>query len=152
MGSYIHAKRLSDDNVKVKGMISLEMIGTFSDKSGSQRYPAFFLRWFYGDKGNFIMVAQKFPAGKFSRFIGERMKKEQVIPTKSFKAPRWLGGIDLSDHRNYWEFGYDAVMITNTAFYRNEYYHTRNDIAERIDIRKMSMVIDELYRTLLDLR
>lgn len=151
MGSYIHAKSLFDNKVKVKGMISLEMIGTYFDEPGTQHYPVFFLKWFYGDTGNYITITQKFFNGDFGNFISNRMKKEQVIPTRSFTGPRWAG-IDLSDHRNYWAFDYSAVMITNTAFYRNEYYHTSNDIAERLHIKKMSLVIDEVYRAILDVK
>lgn len=151
MGSYVHAKFLHDSAIKVKGMISLEMIGMYSDEPHSQHYPVFFLKWFYGNKGNFITVAKKFFPGSFANYISKRMKKNQVIPTKSFSGPTWAG-IDLSDHRNYWKFGYSAVMITNTAFYRNEYYHTSNDIAERLDIKRMSMVVDELYHTMLEMK
>lgn len=151
MGSYVHAKSLFDNKVKVKGMISLEMIGYYSDEPNSQDYPLFFLEWFYGNKGNFITVAQKNFNDDFGSFISERMKKDQVIPTKSFKGTQWAGGIDLSDHRNYWKFDYSAVMITNTAFFRNKKYHTNGDTAERLDVQKMALVTDELYRTITDI-
>lgn len=152
MGSYIHAKSLYDNKVKVKGMICLEMIGVYSDKPHTQDYPVFFLEWFYGNKANFITVAQKFSNGDFGKFVRSRMKKDQVIPTKSFTAPSWVAGIDLSDQRNYWAFDYSAVMITNTSFYRNKYYHTTGDKAEKLDVQKMSLVIDELYRTIKDVK
>ncbi len=149
MGSYVHAKSLADSSIKVKGMICLEMIGYYSDEPGSQDYPIFFLNWFYGNKGDFITVAQKNFNGAFGRFIRKRMKKDQVIRTKSFTAPSWTGGISLSDHRNYWKFGYSAVMITNTAFFRNKNYHRSDDTAERLDIKRMGLVTDELYHTIL---
>jgi Peptidase family M28 len=152
MGSYIHAKSLFDNSIKVKGMICLEMIGVYFDEPDTQDYPAFFLEWFYGNKGNFITIVQKFSNGDFGDFVSTRMKKEQVIPTKSFSAPAWIAGVGLSDQINYWDFGYSAVMITNTAFYRNKKYHTVNDTPERLDIEKMSQVVDELYRTLIDVK
>jgi Peptidase family M28 len=152
MGSYIHAKSLFDNKIKVKGMICLEMIGVYFDEPNTQDYPVFFLEWFYGNKGNFITVAQRFSNGDFGNFVRSRMKRNQVIPTKSFTAPQWVAGIDLSDQRNYWEFNYSAVMITNTSFYRNKKYHTVNDTAERLNIKKMSMVIDELYRAIIDVQ
>lgn len=152
MGSYVHAKSLFDNKVKVKGMICLEMIGYYSDEPDSQHYPFFVLEWFYGDKGNFITVTQKFGNGEFGNLVNNGMKQEQVIPTKSFTAPSWAGGINLSDHRNYWAFDYSAVMITNTAFFRNTNYHTQGDSAKRLDIKKMSFVIDEVYRTIKDIK
>lgn len=151
MGSYVHAKSLFDRKIKVKGMIGLEMIGYYSEEPGSQDYPVFFLEWFYGDKGNFITVAQKNFNGPFGSFIRKRMKTDQVIRTKSFTAPSWIAGIDLSDHTNYWKFGYSALMITNTSFYRNKFYHTYGDIAEKLNVQKMGLVTDELYRTIIDI-
>ncbi len=152
MGSYIHAKSLFDKKIKVKGMICLEMIGVYFDEPNTQDYPVFFLEWFYGNKGNFITVAQRFSNGDFGDFVRKRMKKDQVIPTKSFTAPQWVAGIDLSDQRNYWAFDYSAVMITNTSFYRNKKYHTINDTAGKLNVQKMSLVIDELYRTIIDVK
>lgn len=130
-------------------MICLEMIGVYFDAPDTQDYPVFFLEWFYGNKGNFITVVQKFFNGSFGESIRKQMKKEPVIPVKSFTAPSWAAGIGLSDHVNYWDFGYSAVMITNTAFYRNKRYHTEGDKLEKLDVQKISLVIDQLYRTLL---
>lgn len=149
MGSYVHAKSLSDSNVSVYGMISLEMIGYYSDDKDSQHYPVGLLKWIYGDRGNFITLAQKFGSGKFARNFKSQYFKNNSIPAKSFKAPSFFGGINLSDHANYWEFGYSALMITNTAFYRNEYYHTKNDKLYRLDIPRLALVIDGVYRSLI---
>ena len=148
MGSYVHAKSLFDKKVSVKGMICLEMIGYFSEKENSQTYPVFFLEWFYGNKGNYITIVQKYWNGTFGNFISETMKKDQVIPTKSFSGPSWLPGVDFSDHLNYWKFGYNAVMITNSAFYRNFNYHTSQDKLEYLNIGNIGLVVDELYRSI----
>ena len=149
MGSYVHAKSVYDEKQKVKGMICLEMIGYFNDSVGSQSYPLGILKPFYGSKGDYITVVQKFGSGRFSAKIKRLMKKQKLVKTKSFKAPKKLPGIDFSDHRNYWKFGYDAVMITNTAFYRNKNYHEITDKVETLDIERMCRVIDQLYLSLL---
>lgn len=148
MGSYVHAKSLSDSSVSVFGMISLEMIGVFSDEIGSQEYPVGFLKWIYGSRGDYITLVQNFWSGKFARNFKSSYFKNNSILTKSIRAPAFFGGIDLSDHSNYWKFGYSALMITNTAFYRNKYYHTEEDKLFRLDIRRMALVIDGLYRSL----
>ena len=145
MGSYFHAKFLHDQNIPVKVMICLETIGYYSDVKGSQTYPAFFLKWFYGNKGNFITVVQKFSNGRFGRSISNSMKEKQVIPTRSFRGPAWIPGVDFSDHLNYWKFGYSAVLITNTAFYRNFSYHTANDKAANLNCGNIGLVVDEVY-------
>ena len=148
MGSYIHAKSLFEKKEKIKGMICLEMIGYFNDLPNSQDYPLGFLKLFYGGKGDYITVVQKFGGGSFARQVNRLMKKQKVIKTKSFKGPARLSGVDFSDHRNYWKFGYSAVMITNTAFYRNKNYHEKTDKMETLDIKRMGLVIDEIYLTI----
>jgi len=120
MGSHVHAKYLYDHKISIKGMICLEMIGYFNDKPNSQSYPLGFLRWFYGNKGDYIIVVQKYWNGKFGNDVKRLMQKNNLLPTRSLKAPKFLTGVDFSDHLNYWEYGYNAVMITNTSFYRNK--------------------------------
>jgi Peptidase family M28 len=151
MGSYVHAKYLHDNKIPVKGMISLEMIGYYSDTEGSQNYPLGFLKWIYGTKGNFITIVEKLSAGSFAKSFRENMLKEQTIRTKKFKAPSALAGIDFSDHLNYWNFDYSAVMITNTAFYRNKNYHKKQDVVEKLNIGNIGLVVDGVFRALLKL-
>jgi hypothetical protein len=125
------------------------MIGYYKDEPNSQRYPVGILKAFYGNKGNFVTVVQKSFSGKFARQYKRLAFENNSLPTKSFRAPSFFGGIDLSDHRNYWKFGYSAVMITNTSFYRNHNYHRDTDRIATLDINRMSMTIDGVYRTLI---
>jgi len=67
------------------------------------------------------------------------------LPVYSISAPSIVPGIDFSDHRNYWRVGYDAVMITDTAFYRNRNYHTARDTADTLDYGRMAMVVQGVY-------
>lgn len=145
MGSYIHAKSLHDNNVKVRGMVCLEMIGYFSDEKKSQSYPASILKLFYGRTGDFITIVQKFGGGKFSRTFKRKMKKKSPVKAKGLKGPVSLPGMDYSDHLFYWKFGYSAVMITDTAFYRNKNYHTKEDTIEKLDLVRMAQVIDGVF-------
>lgn len=151
MGSHIHAKYLYDNKIAVKGMICLEMIGFYSDTEGSQTYPVGFLKWFYGNKGNFITIVEKLNSDKWAKSFRKNMLKEQTIRTKKFKAPQSLPGIDFSDHLNYWKYGFSAVMITNTAFYRNKNYHTPEDTIEKLNIGNMGLVVDGVFRALMKL-
>ena len=151
MGSYVHAKSLRDQNIDIKGMICLEMIGYYRDEPNSQKYPLGILKLFYGNKGNFITVVQNFNNSKFGKQVKELMTKQKLLPTKSFIGPEKLGGVDFSDHRNYWEFGYNAVMITNTSFYRNPNYHQTSDQMETLDLNRMCKVIDEVCNCVINL-
>lgn len=151
MGSYIHAKSLHDANVPVKGMISLEMIGYYAEEEGSQDYPVGVLEWVYGSKADYITIAQKSLCGAFAKEYKRVAFENNSIPTKSFRSPSFLGGVDLSDQINYWDFGYSAVMITNTAFFRNKNYHQPADKLATLNLSKMALTIDGVYRTLIHL-
>ncbi len=151
MGSYVHAKSLSEINADVYGMICLEMIGYFSDEKKSQDYPLGILSLFYGNKGNYITLVKKYGAGTFAKRFTRKYKSTKALRTKTFTGPETLQGIDFSDHRNYWKFGYSALMVTNTAFYRNKNYHQTTDTIETLDILRMSKVIDGVYESLLKL-
>jgi hypothetical protein len=152
MGSYIHARSLHQKRIDLKGMICLEMIGYFDTTRKSQTYPIGLLKPFYGGKGDFITIVQKFGNGKFGRKMKRLMKRNAFLDTKSFIGPEKLPGIDFSDHRNYWKFGYSAVMITNTAFYRNPHYHKQSDKMETLDLKRMSKVIDGVYLSVKEFR
>ncbi len=152
MGSYIHASSLHEDQTEVYGMVCLEMIGYFDDEKKSQDYPTGILSLFYGSRGNYITLVNKMSKGKFSRKFNRSFKRQKLIRTKKFSAPPSLPGIDFSDHRNYWEFGYSALMITDTAFYRNKNYHEETDTLDTLDLYKMSKVIESVYHSILNLR
>ena len=152
MGSYIHAKSLKDKNVNVYGMFCLEMIGYFDDNKKSQDYPLGILSLVYGNRGNYITLVNKLSKGKFSRKFNKQFRKRKQIKTKRFTAPASLPGIDFSDHLNYWLFGYSALMITDTAFYRNKNYHEDTDTLETLDIYRMSQVIENVYLALLNIK
>lgn len=151
MGSYIHAKSLVDNKTEVYGMISLEMIGYFKDEKKSQTYPIGLLSLFYGNKGNYITLVKKFGAGQFTRKFCRKYKSTKAISTKKFTGPTFLPGIDFSDHLNYWKFGFSALMLTDTAFFRNKNYHEPTDKMETLDIKRMAKVIDGVFNTLIGL-
>jgi hypothetical protein len=149
MGSYIHAKSLIDNKTEVLGMISLEMIAYFRDEKKSQSYPINILSLFYGSRGNYITLVKKFKAGSFTRKFCRKFKSLHLVKTKKFSAPPVLPGIDFSDHLNYWNFGFSALMITDTSFFRNKNYHQETDTMETLDLNRMGKVIDAVFKTLI---
>ncbi|MBO3272632.1 M28 family peptidase [Hymenobacter defluvii] len=151
MGSYVHARSLHEAGVPVRGMIALEMLGYYDDRKNSQDYPFKPLRWLYGSRGNYVTVAQKFGNGRFGRRFARLYKKTAALPVKRFKAPAWLPGIDFSDHLNYWHFDYPAVLLTDTAFYRNKQYHEAADTLDRLDLRRLALAVDAVLATVVRL-
>ncbi|WP_196892868.1 M28 family peptidase [Aureivirga marina] len=151
MGSYIHAKSLEENNTNVYGMISLEMIGYFNEEANSQNYPIPEMKQLYGTKADFITIVSKQDNSEFTKEISQKFIKQNKIKSFPILAPTSLEGIDFSDHLNYWKFGFDAVMITDTAFFRNHNYHQKSDTIDTLNLEKMAKVIDNLHQTLLQL-
>ncbi len=151
MGSAIHASSLKKQGVKVRLMISLEMIGYFSDAADSQGFPLSVLKAFYPSQGNFICVIGNLGQGTAVRRVKKAMRSASTLPVYSINAPRFVPGIDFSDQLNYWEAGYDAVMITDSAFYRNFNYHTIYDTPDKLDYQRMAMVVEGVYAAILTL-
>jgi Zn-dependent M28 family amino/carboxypeptidase len=152
MGSAVHAKMLKDAHIKVKTMICLEMIGFFSEMPKSQEYPIGVMKLFYPRKANFIAVIGKTGQGKTTRRIKKSMNERSSVKTISLNAPASVPGIDFSDHLNYWKYGYTAVMITDTSFYRNANYHERSDTIETLNIEKMAEVIKGVVNSIMNLK
>ncbi|MCL4124776.1 UNVERIFIED_CONTAM: hypothetical protein GTU68_011713 [Idotea baltica] len=152
MGSAIHSNYLFENKIPVKGMICLEMIGYYDDRPNTQEYPIAGMKLIYGNKADFITVVQHKNSGHFSEEINDLIKSQALIPTESFKGNSLLPGVDFSDHLNYWNLDYDAIMITNTAFYRNKNYHKKGDVLATLNIHKMALVIEQLYFAVLQLK
>jgi len=73
------------------------------------------------------------------------MQPNMNLDVRSINAPKFIPGIDFSDHLNYWKYGYDAVMINNTGFYRNKNYHEPTDTPETLNYAKMAEVVKGVY-------
>jgi Zn-dependent M28 family amino/carboxypeptidase len=151
MGSSQHARFLRSEGVKVKAMIALEMIGRFSDAPGSQRYPSALISPLYPDRGDFIAVVGRLGDIVAVRSVKAAMIRATPLPVVSINGPRWIPGLDFSDHHPYWDAGYSAVMVTDTAFYRNADYHTNRDTADRLDYPRMARVVQGVHAAVCDL-
>lgn len=150
MGSYIHATSLQQKNQKVKIMIALDMIGYFSDDKDSQHFPFPLLDKIYPDQGNFIAVVGNLSNMGAVRSVKHSFKTATDLLVYSFNSPRFVPGIDFSDHLNFWDLGYPAVLVTDTSFNRNLAYHTEQDTADRLDYKKMAKVVQALFKTVID--
>lgn len=151
MGSYKHAK----DTKNIKLAIILEMIWYFSETEWSQNYPIDSMKYLYWNTGNFITLVSNLknisPMRDVKAIASSYAEKNNFIEIKSINAPEKLPWIWFSDHKNYWKFNIPAIMVTDTAFYRNKNYHTKNDTYEKLDYKKMSEVVDTVVFTVLAL-
>ena len=151
MGSYIHAKYLKDNNIDVIGMINYEMIGYFTDEPDSQEYPIETMKYIYPTIGNFIMIASNESSTNFLEELDfDSIDKE--IDSYNITLPDDLSTIIASDHLNYWSFGFNAVMITDTAHFGNKNYHTVSDTIETIDFEKIQKSVDMVVQAVLNFK
>lgn len=144
MGSVWHARSLAAADRDVALMLSLEMIGFFSDKPDSQRFPAPGMRYLYSDRGDFIALVGRFGDFAQMRRAKALMSGASPLPVHSINAPTLLPGIDFSDHRSYWPHGYPAIMVTDTAFFRNANYHQAGDRYDTLDYRRMALAVQSV--------
>jgi Zn-dependent M28 family amino/carboxypeptidase len=145
MGSAVHAAALRARGVRVRAALVLEMIGYFSDAPASQSVPHPALGWLYPSRGDFIMVVGDFSQVGLTRRVKAAMRRTGLIPVRSINGPGWVPGIDFSDHLSYWRAGYHAVMITDTAFYRNPNYHTPRDKPGTLDYNRLAATVRAVY-------
>ena len=152
MGSAVHARALHAANVGVRGMLCYEMIGYFSDQPGSQSFPNEALAKLYPNTGNFIVVVGKTGQEAFTQRVQQLMQPHAgSLDVQRINLPEGMGLAGLSDHRNYWAQGYDAVMINDTSFLRNPHYHQKSDTIDTLDFPRMAQVVNGVYGALLAL-
>ncbi|MCZ6803232.1 MAG: M20/M25/M40 family metallo-hydrolase [Proteobacteria bacterium] len=140
MGSYVYAKAVAKEKENIIAMFSLETIGYFSNETGSQHYPILF-NLFYPNQGNFIAFVSNLSSRKLVTRSIQLFRENSTFPSEGIAAPAFIPGISWSDHWSFWQQGYPALMITDTAPYRYPAYHTSGDTPDKVDYDKMVYVV-----------
>lgn len=142
VGSASFAKGLKAAGAKVTAMICLEMVGFTDSRAGSQRYPTG-LGWLYPERGNFIGLIANWRSASLLRSFARSMRQVPGLPVETlnilgngFLVPQ----ARLSDHAPFWDLGYPALLVTDTAFFRNPHYHSPSDTPETLDFGFMARV------------
>jgi Zn-dependent M28 family amino/carboxypeptidase len=144
MASYHYALSLKEKNEHVEGMICLEMIGYFCGREGCQHYPFPFMNTMFPKAGNFISMVGNRRSKSFTENIAKSFRQGTDLPVVTLNAPAIMIGIDFSDHWSFNKLGYQALMVTDTAFYRNPHYHAPTDLPDTLDYARMSKVVEGL--------
>lgn len=150
MGSVVYAKRSRARGENIVAMLSLETMGYYSDGKNTQRYPSM-LRFVYPSAGNFIGFVGNVSSGSLVRQAIGAFRRDTEFPSEGGALPADLPGIGWSDHWAFWQQGYPAIMITDTAPFRYPYYHTAQDTPDKIDYSKLARVVDGLETVVVDL-
>jgi len=150
MGSRIHASRSRARNENIVGMLSLETMGFYSEVPGSQAYP-FPFSFFYPHTANFIGFVGNIRSRHLVKLSLAAFRQTTRFPSEGTAAPGWITGIGWSDHWSFWREGYKAIMVTDTAFFRYDPYHSRQDTPEKIDYDRLSRVTSGLAEVVVEL-
>jgi Zn-dependent M28 family amino/carboxypeptidase len=148
MGSRVYARRARKQGHRIKGMLCLEMVGYYLQAPHSQPLP-FPLQFLgYPTTGNFIGLIADRRSRPLLATLEQALKSGCHLPVASIAIP--LGGYllpesRLSDHANFWDEGYQAIMLTDTAFLRNPHYHGPGDVMAHLDFDAMVELTLGLY-------
>ena len=150
MGSRHYARRCQQREENIVAMLCLETMGFYSDQPGSQHYP-FPFSFLYPDRANFIGFVGNIRSRHLVRQAIGAFRKHAHFPSEGLAAPGLITGVGWSDHSSFWKEGYPAIMITDTAFFRYDAYHTAADTAEKLDYERMARVVTGLVHTIMEL-
>jgi Zn-dependent M28 family amino/carboxypeptidase len=150
MGSWRFARLLVEQREPVRAMLSLETLGAYSDAAGSQQYPAPF-GLFFPNTANFIAFVGTPGARRLVHEAIGSFRRHTRFPTIGGVAPAAVPGIDWSDHWSFGQFGYPAIMVTDTALYRYRHYHLPSDTPDKVDYERLARVTKGLEHVIRDL-
>lgn len=147
MGSRVYAAKARKANEQIDGMICLEMVGYACREPGCQSYPFPLMFFGYPEEGNYIGIVGNFSSRTFTNFLFKAFLQNSNLPVIKLSVPMSgyiLPSVRLSDHAPFWDKGYAAVMITDTAFFRNPHYHLPSDTMEKLDYDFMAELVKSL--------
>ena len=151
MGSLVYASRCKARGDQISAMISLETIGYFSDAPGSQIYPSPLLGAFYPKVGNFIGFVGNIGSRRLVRRALSTFRRAERLPSEGAAVPAFIPGVAWSDHWSFWQQGYPAIMITDTAPFRYPHYHALTDTPDKLNYDRFALVVSGLENVIEDL-
>lgn len=150
MGSRVYARRSRERGERITAMVSLETIGCYDDEPGSQRYP-FPFGFFYPSAGRFVAFVGNLSSRTLVRRSIGSFRDHTSFPSEGIAAPARMPGIGLSDHSSFWKEGYPAIMVTDTAPFRYDPYHTREDTPDQVRFDRMARVVAGIARVVAEI-
>jgi hypothetical protein len=152
MGSLVNAANAKRRGDAIVAMLSLETIGYYSDTPYSQHYP-----WpvglFYPNRGNFLGFVGDLGSRSLVRAAIGAFRTAEPFPSQGAALPSTFPGVDWSDHWSFRQAGYPAIMLTDTALFRDPNYHRPSDTPDQLDYLRLARVtrgIEAVVRHLAD--
>jgi hypothetical protein len=150
MGSLVYARACKARDERIVAMITPETIGCYRDEPGSQSYPAP-LGAGLPDAGNFIAMLGMSEAGPLLRRCLAQFRRSSALPAIGAALPAFIPGVGASDHWSFWRTGVPALMMTDTAPFRDANYHMPTDTPEKIDYPRTARAVAGLLAVVDDL-
>ncbi len=141
VGSSHYAAALRRSRTPLRGMLSLEMVG-FTERQGHQHYPPF-LRGRFPAEGTFIGLAANRRSRALLDAVAGAMRTIPDLPVETLLLPGngwFFPESRLSDHAPFWDRGYPALLVSDTAFFRNPHYHQATDTVATLDVPFLARV------------
>jgi Zn-dependent M28 family amino/carboxypeptidase len=150
MGSLVYAKETkSHPEQKIVGMFSLETLGYYSTQPNTQKYPIP-LNLLYPSTGNFLGFVGNINSRELLRNTLRSFRAQTQFPSEGAALPSSLPGVGWSDQWSFWQQGYQALMVTDTATFRYPHYHTLDDTPNKIDFERLSRVTIGISKVIRD--
>lgn len=136
------------------GVFILEMVGYTDHRPGSQKVPWGILKS-VPTVGDFLGAVSDRRSRRLLACLEEAalhyVPELKVVTYWVFLKGRLIPVSRWSDHAPFWDQGYPAVMLTDTAFLRNPHYHRPSDTPETLDYSFMVRVARVLIATVAQL-
>lgn len=142
LGSLAYTSFLRKIHETIHGAIVLECVGYASHQPNSQKIPAG-VPIAVPTTGDFLGVIGNEPSRALTGAVAEAMKSHLpivplVVPGNGEKLP----DSRRSDHTSFWEHGFPAVMLTDTANFRNPHYHRPTDTLDTLNLDFIASVTE----------
>ncbi|MCU0843373.1 MAG: M28 family peptidase [Spirochaetes bacterium] len=147
MGSMVCARcaREREDNIEL--MICLEMLG-YANRRYEQNVPFRDMAKHLPRRGDFLAVVSlpsSAPHTYAWKQVYNRFSRREIV---DIVGPSSIPGISHSDHYSFNRHGYPAIMLTDTAFYRNKNYHTGEDTIDTINFKFLAEHVLNSFNTI----
>ena len=150
MGSLQYARMARKRGDQITAMLSLETMGYYTDKPGSQKFPLP-TSMGYPDTGNYIVFVGDLKSGPLVQKCVGSFRKHEAFPSQGTALLGELEGVGWSDHWSFWQIGVPAVMVTDTAPMRYPHYHRPSDLPDKLDYGRLARVVEGLEGVITDL-
>ncbi|MEM9448123.1 MAG: M28 family peptidase [Cyanobacteria bacterium P01_E01_bin.6] len=130
-------------SLTIEGAVILEMVGYACHTTGCQTYPSVLPIDPPSDTGDFLAVVgdlgHPFLVDAFKGNASETnaVEEPQLPSVVTLQVPTFgqmTPDLFRSDHVPFWRHGIGAVMVTDTANFRNPHYHQPSDRPETLDM------------------